>query len=204
MKFITLIFLIIGFHFSLFAQKEYQKALDESCSCVEKINLEDTDAQEQVQDCLEKTMIKNFEHLAEHFKVNMNEIDEQKGYEIGLKFGEDLLKNCEAFIAFSMKVAKESGDLDYDKIKANQDKLFYRGRIYKTEKNCFLTVSFLTSGGEQINFIVLNDFPNADIVLNFTEDNNNTPLTIFYKIETLYSTELNTFVQYKVITKIEH
>ena len=79
---------------------------DEVCKCIENIDYTSGTHDSQAQVCITTTLLANFTEVMEFYGVKNEELNEETGYDIGVKFGQLLMEECPAFMTYALKSAE--------------------------------------------------------------------------------------------------
>jgi len=190
---LLLIFTIFSLNLTAQNDEQIQKIAQSTCECLSEKNLEGKTQQEievQFGFCILGSVSKNKKEFDEMYGgKSIMEIDMEKfGEEIGLQ----LTGLCpDVFMNLDL------GPDEEESVELNVE----LGKIISIEKKQFNTINLEIGDGSVLKFLWLWDFEGSDILIK--NQYKNKWINIFYSSLLLYDAEKKSYVNYKVIERVE-
>jgi len=197
-----IIFLILLFSSSIFAQKLTKEELtdkmsDVGCECANKQEITKANMELTLGLCLLEAINKYEKDVEVYYGKNITSSEikmEELGYEIGLKMG----SKCPSIFKFLMLETNEKNN-DVIDVKALNEKVF--GNLTEIKFDQFLTFSIKEQSGKMNQFLLLSSFDNAFLVTDKVLKTNDTIEVHYYNLE-VFDAKSFKYVTYKVVTDI--
>lgn len=194
MRFITLLLLLLSI--SVYSQEFHEQLAIESCECVAQIDLESlTYEQREVQlgVCLIVSLGKFSKELENTYGKTFIDFDEKEQILLFEKVGFKMWEICPVnMMNFSDDFAFHDSE-DFPSVEF--------GKISTIQQNQFNTVVLRLGDGSLNNFLWLWDFEGSDILIE--KEYIDKWINIFYIEAPMYNPETSSYVNYKIIDKIE-
>ena len=182
---------------SIFAQKLTKEELidkmsDVGCECANKQEITKDNIEITLGLCILEAINKHEKDVEVHYGKNVIS-DEKKmealGYDIGLKMG----AKCPTVFRFMMDESDETEEPATD--------MKIEGKLSGIKSEQFLTFSVKETSGKVNQFILLNNFENAFLLIDKVLKTNDAIEVYYYELE-LFDAKLAKFVTYKVVSDI--
>lgn len=194
MRFIILLLLLLSI--SVYSQEFHETIATETCKCLEQIDLESlTYEQKEVQMgiCLIVSLGKFGDELENTYGKTFFDFDDREQTILFERIGFKALEIC----PFTMISFTEDGTFpqseDFPSVEF--------GKISTIQQNQFNTVILRLADGSLNNFLWLWDFEGSDILIE--KEYIDKWINIFYIEAPMYNPETSSYVNYKIIEKIE-
>jgi hypothetical protein len=189
------------FYFSfcvLFAQKYTDKAVKQSCDCMNKLdpNLAPKALEAAVSKCIETAALANMSGLVDEYKMDLG--DEAAAEKIGEKIGMKLVAKCPVFIELAQKFPDDEKEEDADKYE------FVEGKVTTAVKSDFLTITVEETSGDIRVFYLIEYFSGAEEITADLNKLKNKKVKIGYVTKQIFDKESNEFKERKVMVAFEY
>lgn len=190
---LLLIFTVFSLNLTAQNDEQIQKIAQSTCECLSEKNLEGKTQQEievQFGFCILGSVSKNKKEFDEMYGgKSIMEIDMEKfGEEIGLQL---------AGLCPDVFMNLDLGPDEEESVELNVE----LGKIISIEKKQFNTINLEIGDGSVLKFLWLWDFEGSDILIK--NQCKNKWINIFYSSLLLYDAEKKSYVNYKVIERVE-
>jgi hypothetical protein len=206
MKKTILLSALFLFSLGMHAQKNLEKASNETCDCLNKTSLPDNLSSEEFQkvltSCLGVPMLNYYEKICK--EINIKADNSQESYEaVGAKIGIKMAENCPLFLKLAMKSqeAGKTGTNDTQKEETGKEGSF-TGTIKSIDSKDFNYITLETASGGKESFIWLRYFPGSAPFENNPVAQVGKKATIKYREIRCYSPALGDYAIKREITEI--
>lgn len=144
--------------------KKLRPVIEESCKCIEKVDLDAENMDSEVEGCLQTTMMGNIVTLMDAYGIQTSELNEETGYNMGIEYGKTLLTECPAFMSYSIKIAEKDGDLSYETLLEDEveQTQVLKGQIVSVSGDEILRIKIKDQNEKTESFVILENFPNSE------------------------------------------
>lgn len=205
--FFVLAALFVGNYASL-AQKNLEKASEETCDCLTKANPPESISQDEYQklitNCLTEPLTKYYEKICKEIKVNPDGGTES--YEtVGTKIGVKLADNCPVFLKLAMNTygTKEESAVTETAPEETGVTGSSSGTIKSIDKKDFYYITLETNGGKKESFIWLRYFKGSAPFENNPAAQEGKKATVKYREIRCFSPELGDYAIKKEIIEVQ-
>src|SRR3989344_6011051 len=188
------------------AQKNAEKAANETCDCINKANVPDDisneDWQKILTDCLGQPLLTYYEKICKENKIAADQT--QESYEaVGTKIGAKLVENCPKFMKMAMRAEenKTAGTATKTEEEVGKEGTA-TGVIKSLDKKDFYYVTIENSLGSKETFMWLRFFKGSTSFENNPLAQIGKKVTINYRELRCFSPEMGDYVIKKEITEI--
>lgn len=185
-------------------EKKLKPVVDDVCDCLEKVKPNE-DPGAKMEECMMLSMLSQLDVILDAYNLSVEDFDEEKGYEVGLDIGKQLARECPAFMELSIRMAEEDGDLDIDKLMAEEETEVQKasqGKVSAVTQEELVHIKLELPSGDIRDFVVFGNFAGSEKYIGDATTQIGKKVKIQYVEKEVYMVHSESFVTIKEIISI--